>query len=157
SPSTSAAYTDWAEKAAVVITHSVNSGSADPSFSYQAMVFFLADSTSRSPSPSTSAENTDCAASAVFEITCATGACATLSHSGATALDASRGQLSSPSCTPSPSSSGSALLPIPSLSVSTHSAGSKGKASSVSAAPSSSASPSSAYTRTDTARLIVEK
>ena len=55
-------------------------------------------------------------------------------------LDGSRGNASEPSATPSPSSSVSALLPIPSLSVSNISEGSSGNASEPSATPSPSSS-----------------
>jgi hypothetical protein len=56
SPSTSAANTEDAPSAVVVIGWAVNAGGEAPSFSCQAIVSSFADatSTSRSPSPSTS-------------------------------------------------------------------------------------------------------
>ena len=72
SPSRSAAKTDWAPSAAVVIT-CWSPKLPDPSvFSYQAILSSSldAESTSRSPSPSTSAAKTDTAPSAAVVITC---------------------------------------------------------------------------------------
>src|SRR3954453_22512752 len=65
SPSTSAVVTELAPLAVVLMLRRVKDGTAAPSFSYQAILLSRkeADRTSRSPSPSTSAAATDCAAS----------------------------------------------------------------------------------------------
>ena len=73
SPSISAAKTEVAETADVVISSAVQVGFALPSFSYQAMVlsFEEADKMSISPSPSISAANTDNGKSALVAISAA--------------------------------------------------------------------------------------